>query len=93
MIRHEFDRPSGAGRQLLRIQPAEMPILQSLLSCDIAITPEPSERREFTDFCGTRVLEVVMAPGLKKIEIVMKAFAWCACPSGQNWIFRRRWNA
>lgn len=73
VIRHEFYRPTGAGRQLLRIQPADMPNLQSVLSCDITITPEPSERREFTDFFGTTVLEVVMAPGLKKIEIAMKA--------------------
>jgi len=73
VIRYEFDRPTGAGRQLLRIQPAVMPGLQSLLSCDTVIKPEPSERREFTDFFGTKVLEVVMAPGLRSIEIAMKA--------------------
>lgn len=73
VIRYEFDRPTGAGRQLLRIQPAEMPGLQSLLACDTVIKPEPSERREFTDFFGTKVLEVVMAPGLKSCEIAMKA--------------------
>ncbi len=73
VIRYDFDRPTGAGRQLLRIQPAEMPGLQSLLACDITITPNPSERREFTDFFGTTVLEVVMAPGLKAIEIDMKS--------------------
>lgn len=73
VIRYVFDRPTGAGRQQLRIQPAQTPPQQSLLSCDITITPEPSERREFTDFFGTKVLEVVMAPGLKKIEIALKA--------------------
>ncbi|MGV8986784.1 MAG: transglutaminase family protein [Cypionkella sp.] len=73
VIRYVFDRPTGAGRQQLRIQPAQMPPQQSLVSCAITITPEPSECREFTDFFGTKVLEVVMAPGLKKIEIAMKA--------------------
>lgn len=73
VIRYVFDRPTGAGRQQLRIQPAQTPPQQSLLSCDIIITPEPSERREFTDFFGIKVLEVVMAPGLKKVEIAMKA--------------------
>jgi transglutaminase-like putative cysteine protease len=73
VIHYDFDRPTGAGRQLLRIQPAEMPGLQSVLACDIAVTPYPSERREFTDFFGTKVLEVVMAPGLTSCEIAMKA--------------------
>lgn len=73
VIRYHFDRPTGAGRQLLRIQPAEMQGLQSLLSSEITITPEPLERREFTDFFGTHVLEVVMAAGLTKCEIVLKA--------------------
>ena len=59
VISYVFDRPTGAGRQHLRIQPAEMTGLQSLLSTEIAITPDPSERREFTDFFGTKVLEVV----------------------------------
>lgn len=73
VIRYDFDRPTGAGRQLLRIQPAEMHGQQTLLSCDVAISPEPSERRDFTDFFGTTVLEVVMAPGLTQCEIAMTA--------------------
>ena len=73
VIRYEFDRPTGAGRQQLRIQPAEMPGLQSLLATETTITPDPSERREFTDFFGTQVLEVVMAAGLTKCEIAMTA--------------------
>ena len=73
VIRYDFDRPTGAGRQLLRIQPADMGSQQHLQSCDIVISPDPSERREFTDFFGTKVLEVVMAPGLTKCEIAMTA--------------------
>lgn len=73
VISYVFDRPTGAGRQQLRIQPAEMPGLQSLLSTETTITPDPSERREFTDFFGTNVLEVVMAAGLTKCEIAMTA--------------------
>ena len=60
VIRYDFDHPTGAGRQLLRIQPADMGAQQSLQSCEITITPDPSERREFTDFFGLKVLEVVM---------------------------------
>ncbi len=73
VVRYDFDHPTGAGRQLLRIRPADMPGQQSLLSCDIAVTPEPSERREFTDFFGNTVLEVVMAPGLTHCAFAMTA--------------------
>ena len=73
VIHYDFDRPTGAGRQLLRIQPAEMPGLQNVLACDITVMPDPAERREFSDFFGTKVLEVVMAPGLTRCEITLKA--------------------
>ena len=72
-IAYEFDRPSGSGRQLLRVLPAQIDGVQALLSTEVTITPRPVERREFTDFFGSRVIEVVMPAGLTDLDITMSA--------------------
>jgi transglutaminase-like putative cysteine protease len=71
-ITYRFDRPTGGGRQLLRIRPAIGPD-QRPLSCRIEITPPPRERRGFTDFWGTAVDELVMGAGLTECRIEMRA--------------------
>ncbi|SMO56707.1 transglutaminase-like domain-containing protein [Paracoccus laeviglucosivorans] len=70
---YEFDRPSGAGRQLFRILPAEIPGRQNLLHAEIRIEPDPAETAEFTDFHGMRVIEMIMPPGLTQLEFVLEA--------------------
>lgn len=72
-FRFAFDRPTGAGRQLFRILPAEIPGIQSLLRAEVRIEPDPVETGEFTDFHGTRVVELVMPPGLTQLEFVLEA--------------------
>ena len=72
-IRYEFDRPSGAGRQLLRVAPADIPLVQDVLSSSLTITPPPVERRDLTDFYGTRVPEITMPAGLTEIAIDLRA--------------------
>lgn len=72
-IRYEFDRPTGAGRQLFRILPAEVPGLQRLHHARVMLSPAPTERVEFTDFFGTRVIEVAMPPGLTELDLVLEA--------------------
>lgn len=72
VLSHEFDRPTGGGRQHLRILPrdggGQRRIAQSL-----TISPPPRERRVFTDFWGTEVIEVVMPPGLTSCRITLTA--------------------
>lgn len=72
-FRYDFDRPTGAGRQLFRIVPAEIAGKQSLLHAEVKIEPDPAETSEFTDFYGTRVIELVMPPGLTELELVLEA--------------------
>ena len=62
-IGYAFDRPTGTGRQLLRVLPADIPGIQSLLAAEVTITPRPLERHEFTDFFGTVVIGIVMQIG------------------------------
>ncbi|MFT4012293.1 MAG: transglutaminase family protein [Paracoccus sp. (in: a-proteobacteria)] len=73
VFRYKFDRPTGAGRQQFRILPAEIPGLQSLIHAEVRIEPDPLETDEFTDFWGTRVIELVMPPGLTELEFVLEA--------------------
>ena len=72
-IAYEFNRPTGTGRQLLRVMPADIAGVQSLLSAEVTITPRPLERHEFTDFFGTVVIGIVMPPGLTDLAIEMNA--------------------
>ena len=72
-ISYEFNRPTGTGRQLLRVMPADIAGRQSLLSAEVTITPRPLERHEFTDYFGTDVISVVMPPGLTDLRFEMTA--------------------
>lgn len=57
-IRYDYDPPAAAGRNLLRLMPADLPGRQRLLAGQIAASPAPSERAERTDFFGNRVTEM-----------------------------------
>ncbi|WP_028028874.1 transglutaminase family protein [Gemmobacter nectariphilus] len=72
-IHYDFARPTGAGRQLFRILPAETPGVQRLIQSRVILAPAPAERLEFTDFFGTRVIEVAMPPGLTRLDLVLEA--------------------
>ena len=72
-IRYAFDRPTGAGRQLLRVCPANLPGVQRVIACAVTVTPRPAERRQFRDFFGTEVVEVVLPPGLTEARFDMQA--------------------
>lgn len=72
-ISYQFDRPTGAARQLLRICPAALPHLQQVTDCRVQVEPEPSARHEFSDFFGTRVVELALPAGLTSLTIRMTA--------------------
>lgn len=72
-IAYDFARPLGAGRQLLRVLPARLPGRQEVIRERLDISPLPQERREFTDFFGTRVVEIAMPAGLTEFRLSMTA--------------------
>ncbi len=72
-ITYKFDRPSGAGRQLLRVRPQSIPGVQLVNSCRLTTQPKAIELRSFTDFFGTTVDEVVLPAGLDDLVIEMRA--------------------
>lgn len=73
LVQYSFARPSGGGRQLLRIRPADLAGVQRVISAELKVTPPPAEQREFRDFFGTLANEVVMPPGLKAISFDLRA--------------------
>lgn len=72
-IHYDFARPTGAGRQLFRVLPAPVPGLQQVRRAAISLDPATGDRGEFTDFFGTRVIEVAMPPGLTRLDLQMTA--------------------
>lgn len=72
-LHYEFQRPVGAGRQLLRISPADLPGLQEVQQCAVMVTPPALERSGFTDFFGTEVVQLVLPAGLKEVRFDMLA--------------------
>jgi transglutaminase-like putative cysteine protease len=70
-IRYDFARPTGAGRQLLRITPADLPGWQEVQQTAITITPQPTERSSFVDFFGNEVTELVLPAGLTQLRFDM----------------------
>ncbi|MBN2629975.1 MAG: transglutaminase family protein [Rhodobacteraceae bacterium] len=72
-ITYDFDRPIGAGRQLFRILPADVAGVQTVRGAWVRLTPDPTDRSEFSDFFGTRVIEVAMPPGLTHLELMLEA--------------------
>ncbi|MDO8881383.1 MAG: transglutaminase family protein [Pseudotabrizicola sp.] len=70
-IRYDFARPTGAGRQLFRILPANIVGLQTVREAGYAFSPDAGERGEFQDFFGTRVIEAAMPPGLISLDLTM----------------------
>lgn len=73
VIRYRFERPSGGGRQLLRITPADLPGRQRLLNRALQVTPPAQELRRFTDFFGTAVDELVSPAGLTELVCALTA--------------------
>lgn len=79
-VDYTFDRPLGAGRQLFRVWPAEVPGVQHVVRATVAIRPAPAERQDRTDFFGTRVIEVAVPPGLEALTLDLSAEVRRAAP-------------
>lgn len=72
-IHYEFERPPGAGRQLLRVRPAQIAGLQNVEAFALTMVPPPLEQGRFTDFYGFDVTEFTLPPGLDELRFDMEA--------------------
>ncbi len=72
-VHYDFDRPTGSGRQLFRVMPADVAGVQRVTQFEVAIHPEPVEQLSFADFFGTQVIEAAMPPGLTELKLTLTA--------------------
>ncbi|MFN7223964.1 MAG: transglutaminase domain-containing protein [Paracoccaceae bacterium] len=72
-MRYEFDRPTGAGRQLFRVLPSDGTGFQTVRLSQVSLIPSVAENRQFSDFFGTRVIEAAIPPGLTSLDLLMTA--------------------
>lgn len=73
-VRYRFDRPlASPAREVLRLIPADSHGVQRLVAADLRVSPQPLERREFTDFFGTRAIEVVLPAGASQMDFTLSA--------------------
>jgi transglutaminase-like putative cysteine protease len=72
-LQYIYDRPAAAGRQLMRLVPAEIPGVQRVERSALTVMPEPIERSEFTDFFGNDVTELVLRGAHTETVVSVKA--------------------
>ncbi|QYK42373.1 MAG: transglutaminase family protein [Paracoccaceae bacterium] len=72
-IRYDYHPPAAAGRNLLRLMPADLPGRQRLVAGQISARPAAAERADRVDFFGTRVTEMVHRTPAAFTEFVLRA--------------------
>lgn len=72
-ITYIYARPALAGRQILRLMPADLPGLQRRISGSLSFDPAPSERREMQDFFRNAATEVAFREAHSRITMRMEA--------------------
>lgn len=72
-IRYDFGRPIGAGRQLLRVCPRDLPEIQRVRTCQVTAQPQPIEHSSFRDFFGTEVIQFELPSGVSTLRFDMSA--------------------
>jgi transglutaminase-like putative cysteine protease len=72
-IRYAYDPPAAAGRNLLRLMPADIPGRQRLVAGQISARPAPDERADRLDFFGNRVTEMAHRAPAEATEFTLRA--------------------
>lgn len=67
-----YDR-SAAGRQVLRVMPADEAGIQRLIAGSIDFRPSPAERNDRVDFFGNRVVDICFDTPNEAIEVTVRA--------------------
>jgi transglutaminase-like putative cysteine protease len=73
VIAYDYDRPAGAGRNMLRLMPADLPGEQRRLSGKLVILPAPAERRDIMDFFGNSAVEIAFREAHEDIRFNVEA--------------------
>lgn len=72
-IRYRYDPPAAAGRNLLRLLPADLAGRQRLILGQITARPDPDERTDRDDFFGNRVTEMAHRQPASATEFILRA--------------------
>jgi transglutaminase-like putative cysteine protease len=72
-IGYEYDSPAIAGRQTLRLTPANIPGEQRVIASYLEIAPKADERTDRTDFFGNTALDVAFRSPHAEIELKLNA--------------------
>lgn len=72
-LAYTYDHPAIAGRHVLRLMPADLPGVQRRFTGRLAITPEPTERREVMDFFRNAGTEIAFREAHREIEFRIDA--------------------
>ncbi|HSF64091.1 MAG TPA: transglutaminase family protein [Paracoccaceae bacterium] len=72
-ISYAYDQPALAGRNLLRLLPADIPGRQRLIAGQVSAHPAPAERRDRTDFFGNAVTEFTFRAPAPATDFILRA--------------------
>ena len=72
-ITYSYDSPAIAGRHLLRLSPADLRGAQRRVTSWLDVTPQPAERRGFTDFFRNDSTEIVFREAHDEIAFRVSA--------------------
>ena len=68
-VAYEYESPTASNRNHVRIFPLELSRQQRPIVTELAISPRPDERRQFRDFFGNAVHDVVIREPHSELEI------------------------
>ena len=80
-ITQDYPGMVGIGRHLIRVQPADLPGRQSVLSRQVLVTPNPSEYAYHKDFFGNPGTMIGHFQPHSRMEISMRARVECQTPA------------
>lgn len=72
-ISYAYDQPALAGRNLLRLLPADIPGRQRLIAGQVSAHPMPAERSDRADFFGNAVTEFTFRAPAPATEFLLRA--------------------
>ncbi len=72
-IGYAYDPPTAAGRNLLRLHPADIPGRQRVIAAEVSARPAPQERADRRDFWGNAVAEMVFRKPAPATDFVLRA--------------------
>lgn len=72
-ISYAFGKNAASGRQILRVQPKELPGRQRVIASSLTFAPRPDERSDRFDFFGNPTIEAAYHHVWSEIALVMQA--------------------